>query len=530
MPIPSLFTSPKVSLDLTKFGPSHWNTVTALLRGLFDGADADGTVLTRSAASALGAAWQVPAAVTKASIGLGSVENTALSTWAGSANLTSLGPITVTPGAVLITTDVVTLKTGTGVSSGVEIRSAKAGTDNTFMGLATGSSTATGIDNTAFGHGSMAFLTTGLYNTACGQGPLWALTTGQNNVAVGVWALRGLTTGSSNTAVGFQALAVNDASNNTAVGSQALCLATAGFNTAVGYESGFNVAGGAQNTYIGSYGGSTNVSGNNNVAVGYLAGGLHLGSGNVFLGSSAGYFETGSNSLYVDNVTRASLADAKVKALVYGVFDAAVANQFLVVNGALRPLSIAVGDGTGPLPSLAFLSEPTLGLYRYAATAMGLTGSLLASANITAGSTLNAAQVNASSGTAAFRSSLTGTVLSLGVADGTAVLRNNGDTLGVRLKFDALPTVASGFGAGAAVTAGSTPLAGSVNTGAISASGVINFNGTAFPAAPFVVCQNLTTGLAVKYTATATQLTLSPATGNFAANDVIAWHCISAKS
>lgn len=71
MPIPALFTSPRVSADLTKFGPDHWNTVTALLRGLFDGADADGTVLTRSAVSATGAAWSAVSALGLANVGIG---------------------------------------------------------------------------------------------------------------------------------------------------------------------------------------------------------------------------------------------------------------------------------------------------------------------------------------------------------------------------------------------------------------------------------------------------------------------------
>ena len=59
MPIPDLFTSPRAQVDLTKFGPAHWNAVTALLTALFDGADADGTVLARDSTSETGAAWVV---------------------------------------------------------------------------------------------------------------------------------------------------------------------------------------------------------------------------------------------------------------------------------------------------------------------------------------------------------------------------------------------------------------------------------------------------------------------------------------
>jgi hypothetical protein len=115
-------------------------------------------------------------------------------------------------------------------------------------------------------------------------------------------------------------------------------------------------------------------------------------------------------------------------------------------------------------------------------------------------------------------------------ADGHIYFTNSTASFGSRLKVDALPTVASGFGVGPAVTAGSTPFAGSVNvgTGGSATSGVINFNGTAFGTAPFVICLNTTTGAVLKASASTTQLTI---TGNaaFTANDVIAWICVSAK-
>lgn len=115
-------------------------------------------------------------------------------------------------------------------------------------------------------------------------------------------------------------------------------------------------------------------------------------------------------------------------------------------------------------------------------------------------------------------------------SDGNVSITNQAATIGSQIKVDALPTVASGFGTSPAVTAGSTPLAGSVNigTGGVATSGVINFNGTAFPSAPFVVCMNTTTGAVVRATATTTQLTIT-APAAFVASDVITWICISAK-
>jgi pectate lyase-like protein len=115
-------------------------------------------------------------------------------------------------------------------------------------------------------------------------------------------------------------------------------------------------------------------------------------------------------------------------------------------------------------------------------------------------------------------------------SDGALQLLDSAFTLGVRFKYDALPTVASGFGTSPSVTAGSTPMAGSVNvgTGGVATSGVINFNGTAFPAAPFVVCMNTTTGAVVRATATTTQLTITAPVA-FTASDVICWICVSSK-
>lgn len=70
------------------------------------------------------------------------------------------------------------------------------------------------------------------------------------------------------------------------------------------------------------------------------------------MGHQAGYYETGNNKLFIDNAARASEADARIKALIYGVFDAATANQSLRINGAVS-LGAAAGanqtviDGTG---------------------------------------------------------------------------------------------------------------------------------------------------------------------------------------
>jgi hypothetical protein len=91
-----------------------------------------------------------------------------------------------------------------------------------------------------------------------------------NNTFVGYQAGNTNTTGSYNTANGYQALYFNTTGYyNTANGSSALKANTTGvFNTAYGFESGYN---------------------------------NQSGDLNVFLGNRAGFYETGSEKLYIDN-------------------------------------------------------------------------------------------------------------------------------------------------------------------------------------------------------------------------------------
>lgn len=187
-----------------------------------------------------------------------------------------------------------------------------------------------------------------------------------------------------------------------------------------------------------------------------------------------------------------------------------------VTAGSAATGSFYAADGTAALPSYSFTSEPTLGFYR-------------SSVNfITTGGSLQVGNLNVPNGGAIYWLSR---AFMQSPADGTLTIATTGGTIGNRFKMDALPTVASGGGGTVApsVTAGSTPLAGSVNvgTGVITSPIVINFNGTAFPSAPFAVCTDGQTAIAVRATASTTQLTLTSAA--FVANDVIAWHCISAK-
>jgi hypothetical protein len=95
---------------------------------------------------------------------------------------------------------------------------------------------------------------------------------------------------------------------------------TGGRNTAVGVGASAWNGNGGQNTAIGMY---SNATGNSN-------------NRGVFLGYASGYYETADDRLWIDNRPRASNADGRLKALVYGVFDALTTNQLFRVNGQIE--------------------------------------------------------------------------------------------------------------------------------------------------------------------------------------------------
>lgn len=199
---------------------------------------------------------------------------------------------------------------------------------NTSVGEQSMFSNTTGVENTAMGVGALYSNVDGNYNTAIGRNALVSTISGGSNTAVGYTALRN-TTGSFNTAVGRDALRRNGAgvdnsalgvnamydnqtgSYNTAIGVQALRYINASNNTGIGWQSAFSTISGANNTTLGYQSLFSNVSGSNNISIGY----------------QAGYNETGSNKLYIEN----SNADA-ANALIYGEFD----TNIVRINGQLQ--------------------------------------------------------------------------------------------------------------------------------------------------------------------------------------------------
>ena len=64
---------------------------------------------------------------------------------------------------------------------------------------------------------------------------------------------------------------------------------------------------------------------------------LQYGSGNVLIGSMAGWHETGSNRPIIDKQPLTGESDTREKALIVGEFDADPANQAVVLNKFLVP-------------------------------------------------------------------------------------------------------------------------------------------------------------------------------------------------
>lgn len=192
------------------------------------------------------------------------------------------------------------------------------GTAATAVGYYAASSATTASGLTAIGYGALQSCTTGSNNTALGYKAMFTCGTGSSNSAFGVSALQNLTTGANNTAVGLFALQrANSGGYNTAIGVNALESVTTGTsNVAIGYQAGDSI--------------STN----------------HW---SLFLGYQAGWYETGSNTLIIDNKKHASEAEGRARALIYGNFahytddDANIAeHQHLAINGDLRVNSYVV--------------------------------------------------------------------------------------------------------------------------------------------------------------------------------------------
>ena len=124
------------------------------------------------------------------------------------------------------------------------------------------------------------------------------------------------------------------------IGSNVLSSANVSDSVAIGRQSGAS-ASGTRNIYIGEYAGST-TTGDDNVILGWHNTNTARSiTGSVFIGRSAGDFETNSNKLYIAN------SDTTTP-LIYGDFN----NNQLRVNGGLT-LTDPANTGITPVPAAA---------------------------------------------------------------------------------------------------------------------------------------------------------------------------------
>lgn len=228
------------------------------------------------------------------------------------------------------------------------------GVRNLYIGSGAGNANISGIQNVAIGWEALND-NTGDQNTAIGVHSSRANVTGVQFVSIGNNAHENGASGDGYVAIGVQALLDSIASDNIAIGRQAMLANTTGGgnvgiggagvmaanlvgteNVAIGSgASRFNLS--SENVSIGASAFYNNASGNNNTVVGRYAG--YTGTtytGSVFLGNRAGFYETGDNKLFIDNQLRTDEATSRISSLIYGVFDAVLANQSLTVNGLLK--------------------------------------------------------------------------------------------------------------------------------------------------------------------------------------------------
>ncbi len=151
-------------------------------------------------------------------------------------------------------------------------------------------------------------------NTFVGNNAGQSFTTGTGNIALGDNALQGASISVENIAIGTQAL-----SNASIIGVA---------NIGIGSSAGL-VSGGTGNIFMGQSAGSNNNTGNDNIMIGRSTG-VTLppspGSRNVFIGLNAGQNEMGSDKLYINSSANPG------PPLVYGDFF----TRLFRINGTLN--------------------------------------------------------------------------------------------------------------------------------------------------------------------------------------------------
>lgn len=195
--------------------------------------------------------------------------------------------------------------TGQITQGGTRLLHTYGGADSVYLGTNAGNFTASGASDMV----------------GIGDECLIAITTADGGVFIGSQSAYSMKTGNMSVGIGFQCM-FSSTGNAACVGlgAQSLYNCTGSWNVGAGWQTLYNCTSGA-----------------GNIGVGYRAGyTLTTADYGVYLGYYAGRFETGSNKLFIDNQGRSNEADGRVKALIYGEFDAATANQLVRFNAKVE--------------------------------------------------------------------------------------------------------------------------------------------------------------------------------------------------
>jgi hypothetical protein len=226
-----------------------------------------------------------------------------------------------------------------------------AGTNNTFVGLATGGAN-TGNDNSFFGRSAGAANNAGDYNSFFGSFAGAANSSGNGNSFFGYRAGDSNSTGAANSFFGQESGAANTTGfRNSFFGVAAGFTNTTGNNNSFfGYEAGALNATGILNSFFGESAGKANASGSRNTFIGRNTGASNTtGSFNVFVGNDAGAGNVSGSNLTIIGAGAGVGANNLTNATAIGA-GAIVSGSNAVEIGTIDTTTRIKGDvviGTG---------------------------------------------------------------------------------------------------------------------------------------------------------------------------------------
>jgi trimeric autotransporter adhesin len=382
--------------------------------------------------------------------------------------------------------------------------------NNTSLGLGSLANVTSGSRNTAVGSEALWSVTGGSHNTAAGYAALSANTSGADNHAFGSEALDSNTTGDRNIAMGRSALGANGSGNdNVAIGDNALLSSFGSGNVAVGTLAGWNVNNGGNHTLVG-YQAGYNVTNDaySNILIGAsdVAGNLTEGSANVGLGNNLFFpSATANNQLNLGNLVFGTLPATSTAFQLptsgsIGIGTSSPFAKFAVHanNGDTATTLFAIGSSTATATTTLFSVSNT-----GSTTLYQIPSSILKT-------TANGTIVAAVAGTDYLTSANVFSYPFPGNATTTAIAFNGGAT------FAGATSTASFAVTGSTTISGVLNALGGANFGTATYTGAITSTATAANVFPFASSTALTvSGTGYFGTASTTNLTISSiASGN----------------